>query len=125
MSRGSIRSGITPLHTDSSTQRLSHTSALVCSPCPTPSRFQRASSLRKRTSLRAWWTRRLTLHHLASCKLTVFGRQLHVPHVSAQEDACMFSFQQLCEESPGLADYLTPPSTFRTNILLCFLEKLS
>ncbi|KAK0449569.1 AFG1-like ATPase-domain-containing protein [Desarmillaria tabescens] len=50
----------------------------------------------------------------SSRDLTIFGRQLHVPRISAQGDACMFSFQQLCEESLGPADYLTLSFTFHT-----------
>ncbi|KAK0482367.1 AFG1-like ATPase-domain-containing protein [Armillaria novae-zelandiae] len=53
----------------------------------------------------------------SSRNLTVFGRQLHVPRISSQGDTCMFSFQQLCEESLGPADYLTLSSTFRTIII--------
>ncbi|KAG7446967.1 uncharacterized protein BT62DRAFT_95193 [Guyanagaster necrorhizus] len=53
----------------------------------------------------------------SSRNLTVFGRQFHVPRVSAQGVTCMFSFQQLCEESLGPANYLTLSSTFRTIII--------
>ncbi|KAK0192119.1 AFG1-like ATPase-domain-containing protein [Armillaria mellea] len=54
---------------------------------------------------------------LSSRSLTVFGRQLYVPCISSQGDTCVFSFQQLCEESLGPADYLTLSSTFRTIVI--------
>ncbi|KAI0798473.1 AFG1-like ATPase-domain-containing protein [Irpex lacteus] len=47
--------------------------------------------------------------------LSVFGRALHVS--LSTKDACKFSFQELCEESLGPADYLTIASTFRTVII--------
>ncbi|PBK70636.1 hypothetical protein ARMSODRAFT_1017446 [Armillaria solidipes] len=53
----------------------------------------------------------------SSLSLTVFGRQPHVPRISSQGDTCMFSFQQLCEESLGPADYLILSSTFHTIVI--------
>ncbi|KAI0084879.1 AFG1-like ATPase-domain-containing protein [Irpex rosettiformis] len=47
--------------------------------------------------------------------LLVFGRRLYVPW--STQDACKFSFQELCEESLGPADYLTITSIFRTVII--------
>ncbi|TFK44329.1 AFG1-like ATPase-domain-containing protein [Crucibulum laeve] len=47
---------------------------------------------------------------IGSQELTVFGRKLVVPWVSGA--ACKFSFSELCDESIGLADYMTLASTF-------------
>ncbi|SJL16149.1 uncharacterized protein ARMOST_19668 [Armillaria ostoyae] len=46
-----------------------------------------------------------------------FESLLHVPRISSQGDTCMFSFQQLCEESLGPADYLILSSTFHTIVI--------
>ncbi|KAE9403891.1 hypothetical protein BT96DRAFT_955819 [Gymnopus androsaceus JB14] len=48
-------------------------------------------------------------------QLSVFGRSLCVPWASGR--ICRFSFDQLCAEELGSADYLTLASTFSTFIL--------
>ncbi len=53
----------------------------------------------------------------SSTHLSVFGRKLHVPRVSADNSVCSFTFDQLCEESLGPADYLSIASAFRTIII--------
>ncbi|KAF9045872.1 AFG1-like ATPase-domain-containing protein [Rhodocollybia butyracea] len=50
-----------------------------------------------------------------SVQLSVFGRPLHVPWATTR--TCRFSFDQLCAEELGSADYLTLSSTFETLIL--------
>lgn len=47
--------------------------------------------------------------------LTVFGRSVHVPW--AKGGICQFSFEELCEESMGSADYLTIASSFHTVVI--------
>ncbi|EAU91446.2 hypothetical protein CC1G_01935 [Coprinopsis cinerea okayama7 len=42
--------------------------------------------------------------------LNVFGRSVHVPW--SHGEICKFTFEELCEESLGAADYLTLASTF-------------
>ncbi|KAI0314288.1 AFG1-like ATPase-domain-containing protein [Amylostereum chailletii] len=47
-----------------------------------------------------------------SCTLRIFGRLLNVPWCSG--DVCRFTFEELCEESLGPADYITLASTYST-----------